>query len=314
MPDRTMHSTDTISVVIPAYNAEKSLRRAIDSVLAQTRPVYDVIVVDDGSRDDTAAVGEVYGGAVRVIRQANAGPGAARNRGAEAAQGEWIALLDADDAWLPQKLERQAEHFAQSDVGIVHSYVIGMAERYQYEGELTFDSLWELNRIGTSTVIVRKAAWEAVGGFEEDRSIIGAEDYNFWLRLVSAGWRVACCREDLSEYTPPPDSLSTNIDRVLGAELENAERIGARVGMPSERIRRKQAQLYAEYGVSMLHASKRAAARKCLSRALLRCPSLSSLGHWAATFAPDALLDWRRSRRQTEQRILGDRRAQHALK
>jgi glycosyltransferase involved in cell wall biosynthesis len=94
-----------VSVVIPAFDAARFIASAIRSALAQTRPVLEVIVVDDGSRDDTAAVARAAG--ANVIVQANAGPGAARNAGVRAARGEWIAFLDADDVWHPRKLERQ---------------------------------------------------------------------------------------------------------------------------------------------------------------------------------------------------------------
>lgn len=107
----TEESMDAVSAVIPAYNAAGCVGRAIRSVLAQTRPVIEILVIDDGSCDDTSSVAERFGPPVRVIRQANAGPSAARNRGAWAARGEWLAFLDADDTWLPPKLERQAGHF-----------------------------------------------------------------------------------------------------------------------------------------------------------------------------------------------------------
>ena len=154
----TMNQSLSISVVIPAYNAEGCVVRAVESVLAQSRPAMEVIVVDDGSRDATAAVAERFGPAVRVLRQANGGPAAARNHGVREAGGEWIAFLDADDAWLPQKLERQAEKLDGAQVGVVHCYVVDVLEKFRYTGEQTFDRLWRQNVIGTSTAIVRKAA------------------------------------------------------------------------------------------------------------------------------------------------------------
>ncbi|HOK65955.1 MAG TPA: glycosyltransferase family A protein [Anaerohalosphaeraceae bacterium] len=99
----------TISVIIPAYNNERYLGRAIDSVLAQSRPADEIIVVDDGSTDRTAEVAQTYGEKIRCIRQDNRGPGAARNTGIRAASGEWIAFLDADDEWLPDKLAVQTD-------------------------------------------------------------------------------------------------------------------------------------------------------------------------------------------------------------
>ncbi|MBE0535810.1 MAG: glycosyltransferase family 2 protein [Phycisphaerae bacterium] len=99
----------TVTAVIPAYNAAKHIGRAIDSILAQTRPAEEIIVVDDGSTDDTGRVVEAYGEQVRYVYQQNGGASVARNTGIEAAHGEWIAFLDADDEWLPQKLAEQVE-------------------------------------------------------------------------------------------------------------------------------------------------------------------------------------------------------------
>lgn len=104
-PEMTM----TIGVVIPAYNSANYIRRAIDSVLAQTHQTDEIIVVDDGSTDDTATVVGGYGSRVKLIRQANAGASVARNTGIKAATSEWIAFLDSDDEWLPEKLELQVE-------------------------------------------------------------------------------------------------------------------------------------------------------------------------------------------------------------
>ena len=104
----------TVSAVIPAYNAGKYVGRAIESVLAQTHKADEIIVVNDGSSDDTAEVVERFGGAVRFIRQENAGASVARNTGIEAATSEWIAFLDADDEWLPNKLKLQTEHLERN--------------------------------------------------------------------------------------------------------------------------------------------------------------------------------------------------------
>jgi glycosyltransferase involved in cell wall biosynthesis len=100
----------TVSAVIPAYNSGKYLARALDSVLAQTCPPDEIIVVDDGSTDDTAAVARSCGDRIRFIPQPNAGASAARNTGIQASTSEWIAFLDADDEWLPDKLQTQLDH------------------------------------------------------------------------------------------------------------------------------------------------------------------------------------------------------------
>src|SRR5687767_11564824 len=96
----------SVSVIIPAYNAALWVGRAIESALRQTVPPAEILVVDDGSSDDTAKTVEPYAPLVRLIRRDNGGPAAARNTGAKASLGGWLALLDSDDAWLPTKLER----------------------------------------------------------------------------------------------------------------------------------------------------------------------------------------------------------------
>ncbi|MBL8850099.1 MAG: glycosyltransferase family 2 protein [Planctomycetaceae bacterium] len=280
-----------ISVVIPAYNAEGCVARAIESVLAQTQAVREIIVVDDGSRDATAAAVEQFGADVRLIRQSNAGPAAARNHGVREAHCEWIAFLDADDAWLPSKNERQAACLEQEQVGVVHCYVVDVAEKFKYDGEQTFDRLWRQNAIGTSTAIVRKSAWEAVGGFYEDRRLMGVEDYHFWLRVTAAGWRVAVCREELSHYTPAAFNLSSQVQHILGAELFNAELIANELQLPPGQLRAKQADIYAEYGSALFTQRDMPAARDCLTQELRRRPTLRSALRLAATFIPPTILN-----------------------
>ncbi|GAB6164120.1 hypothetical protein JCM19992_01200 [Thermostilla marina] len=117
--------TAPVSVVIPAYNSSRYLGATLRSVFAQTVRPQEIIVVDDGSEDDSAALAESFGPPVRVIRQENRGESAARNRGIEAASSEWIAFLDADDLWAPTKLARQLETAAEADVVHTNFYFFG---------------------------------------------------------------------------------------------------------------------------------------------------------------------------------------------
>src|SRR5688572_22302626 len=111
----------TVSVVIPTYNYGRFIAVAIESILRQTRPPLEIIVVDDGSTDETASVVESFGDAVKYVRQENAGVCAARNRGAAESRGDVIAFLDSDDSWEPTALERQVPFFDQDEnIGLVH--------------------------------------------------------------------------------------------------------------------------------------------------------------------------------------------------
>ncbi|MBK8060984.1 MAG: glycosyltransferase family 2 protein [Gemmatimonadetes bacterium] len=113
-----------VSVVVPLYNKEPYVRRALDSIAAQSFADFEVVIVDDGSQDGSAAIAAGYPDSrFRMIRQANAGPGAARNRGIAEAKGEWIAFLDADDEWLPDYLELAVRQFRSlgEDVASVSS-------------------------------------------------------------------------------------------------------------------------------------------------------------------------------------------------
>jgi glycosyltransferase involved in cell wall biosynthesis len=181
-----------VSVVVPAYNAARYLPSALDSVLTQDYPRVEVIVVDDGSTDDTTRVMSPYvAHGVRYLRQPNAGAGAARDAGVQAATGPLVAFLDSDDAWLPGKLARQVGHLMQHlSLGFVGgAYVQTDADDEPLAvvpvpnvacGDL-FDALLVRNFVNTSTVVARKECFTAVGGF--GRRALG-QDWDTWLRIA----------------------------------------------------------------------------------------------------------------------------------
>jgi glycosyltransferase involved in cell wall biosynthesis len=155
-------NAETVSVVIPCYNGARFLRDTVGSVLAQTLPPLEVIVVDDGSTDDSAAVAESFGSPVRVIRQPNRGESVARNRGIAEARGDWVAFLDADDLWLPEKLAEQAKLMAPGVGGICSGnlarYPDGR-EVYHCSRPEWFDRSWVLEHgapCHISTLLVRR--------------------------------------------------------------------------------------------------------------------------------------------------------------
>jgi glycosyltransferase involved in cell wall biosynthesis len=184
----------TISVIIPAYNYARYLSEAIDSVFAQTYPALEVIVVDDGSTDDTPAVLAAYGDRIRAIRQQNQGVSAARNTGIAAARGEYVAFLDADDLWQPAKLEAQMARFdADPNFGLVYCG----AESFDAEGQTLhvlrdgIEGRVAINMLrhepviaapGSNIIAPRRVA-EEIGGF--DTRMIGSEDWDFSYRVAS---------------------------------------------------------------------------------------------------------------------------------
>lgn len=285
-----MSSRPAISVVIPAYNAAEFVGRAIESALNQSYPALEILVIDDGSRDDTAERVAEYPAPVRLLRQQNGGPGAARNHGARVAGGEWLALLDADDTWLPHKLETQLPYLAAPSVAVAHAR--RPAEYAPMEG--TFDALWKRNFLLTSSVLLRRAAWEEVGQFNEDRALIGVEDYNLWLRLAARGHRIVGHPEPLHEYTPAPGHLSGQWERFAHAELANLAAISRCLDLDPRMVRDTETAIYEQYGKMLLYYRKRVPARRFLGKPLSCRPSPSRLAWWLATFVPPAVLDWRR--------------------
>jgi glycosyltransferase involved in cell wall biosynthesis len=288
-----MNSSPRISVVIPAYNSEAFVAKTIATVQQQTVPVFEIIVVDDGSKDRTSEVAAACGNDVRVLRQANGGPAAARNHGIREAKGDWIALLDADDLWLPNKIERQLACLTDG-VSLVHTYCVFDETGPLTPDNVSFDQLWERNTLGTSTVLLKKSAWADVGGFDEDRSIMAVEDYNLWLRLLHKGHKFLTVRERLVDYTPAPGNLSGQHERMVNSELRNIEKIGQVCQLDADRIRAKQVKIYEEWGGALFHARQMNRARHCYSEILSRQVKLSALVRWAATYVPVSVLNLRR--------------------
>jgi glycosyltransferase involved in cell wall biosynthesis len=184
----------TISVVVPAYNEERHIAEALDAVLAQTLTPLEVIVVDDGSTDRTAAVVEGYGERVLLVRQDNRGCPGAFDTGFREAKGDYVALCPADDIWEPQKLEWQREALAEHpevDVAFGAARRFGLASgdhlRPAEPGVLDTErfarEMYSENLIADPSAVVRRSLYLERGGYEP---LVG-EDYEFWMRALSAG-------------------------------------------------------------------------------------------------------------------------------
>jgi glycosyltransferase involved in cell wall biosynthesis len=217
----------TISVVIPTYNYARYLPEAIDSVLAQTYAPLEIIVVDDGSTDDTPQVLATYGEKIRIIRQDNQGVAAARNTGVAAARGEYIALLDSDDLWLPRKLELQVARF-ESDpaLGFVH------CGAETFDGERTLgvladgmegwvrEAILSLDRVvipvpGSGTLFSKRVIDET-GGF--DVRLPPSDDWDLCYRIATR-YPIGFVRDVLVRYRLHGSGIHLNIPKMENAML-----------------------------------------------------------------------------------------------
>ena len=212
----------TVTVIIPVYNGERFIRRALDSVFGQTYPLHQVIVIDDGSKDSTREiVGGEYGERVTLIRQQNGGPAKARNAGLRAATGEFIAFLDADDWWEPGKVAGQIQvlNTHPDAVGNYTGLRMMSDEGVHLEDIRPADpnTLWPTLRwcnpsVPPSSVMLRRLALDKLdGGFVERQ--LGSEDWNLWFRLIAKG-PFCVCPEPLTNYRSSPDGLSGNADHM----------------------------------------------------------------------------------------------------
>jgi glycosyltransferase involved in cell wall biosynthesis len=185
--------TPEVSVIIPTYNRAWVLKEAIDSVLAQEFRDFELIVVDDGSTDNTPQILESYAQDLTVIRQPNRGVSAARNRGIVAANGRLISFLDSDDLWLPRKLSSQVNFFNSNpeavinqteEIWIRNGVRVNPKTRHHKPSGMIFEQSLALCLVSPSAVMMKRSLFDAVGLFDED--LPACEDYDLWLRI---SWR-----------------------------------------------------------------------------------------------------------------------------
>lgn len=207
-------------MIIPTFNCSSLLKQAIDSALSQTYPQLEVIVVDDGSTDDTETICATFGTAIRYFRQLNRGTPAARNTGLSHAKGKYIALLDHDDLWLETKVEKQVsamEH--DSSIGMCHTggRVVDLrsgqiTSTYLPAAELDYHAILSWCSVGCATAMIRRETLELAGGFDE--TLKGVDDWDLWIRI---GWhsRIVGLREVLAEIREHGSNQGKRYERMF---------------------------------------------------------------------------------------------------
>jgi glycosyltransferase involved in cell wall biosynthesis len=304
-----------VSVVIATYNYGRYLGRAIDSVLAQTMGDFELLVVDDGSTDDTPSVIDRYRFDPRLnyIRREHIGAPFVKNLGVRCARGEFVAFLDADDVWLPTKLERQLRLFeGRPDVGVVYSRMqfineeggmLPTAPRRLYRGDV-LGPIFRDNFVCFSSSVVRKAVFERAGYF--DTSLQLAIDYDLWLRIAT-WFAFDYVDETLVLYRTGHRNLSTRAEERLHLAAgvmrrylqtgEGRERLGRSI------VRRSWAETYQHLAeVALARSAHRCAAKYYVTSLLHRPWHLASWKGLGLTWLPDR---WRRSAREIRDGAIG---------
>lgn len=214
-----------VSVIIPTYNRSEYICESIDSVLAQTYKDYEIIVIDDGSTDNTGEVLKKYGTKIKYLYQENKGVGAARNLGIRNSNGEYIGLLDDDDIWLSDKLDIQVRILDENtDLAFVCSGAyfidtVGRVIRFweSHRHNETFKNLYEGNFVLNLTVLMRKSCFDKVGGYDE--KLLVAQDYDLWLRLANNYKFKYIINCPLAKYRIHENNISNNLGSLFSNRI-----------------------------------------------------------------------------------------------
>ena len=246
-----------MSVIIPCYNRAWALAEAVDSVLAQDYNNFELIIVDDGSADNTPDLLDEYTGKLTLIRQENAGVSAARNRGIESSRGDFLAFLDSDDTWLPQKLSRQMEFMTRypealicqtQEIWIRNNTRVNPRTCHKKPSGMIFEPSLALCLVSPSAVMMKRDLFDKVGYFDE--RLPACEDYDLWLR-VSCRFPVYLVDEPLViKRGGHADQLSRapGLDRFRVQSLRNILQNGqltASQSKAAEAVLKKKCRIYA---------------------------------------------------------------------
>lgn len=266
-----------VSVVIPSYNSARYLTAAIDSVLAQTYENFEILVVDDGSTDETKDVLKRYENSIRYLYKPNGGVSSARNHGIENAKGEYLAFLDADDAWLPEKLEKQIIELEKNAGRACYAAFTACDEKLNplrvVQNQRSENALRDLlvrgNVIGTpSAVIIEKKLLKEIGGF--DLGLSQCADWEMWVR-VAAHAEFFGVEESLVLYREHESNMSRNARLLEKDSLLVLEKGFAAIDLPDEIREQKNRAFARNYMVlagTYFQAGRYADFLRCAARAV----------------------------------------------
>lgn len=296
-----------VSVVITVYNGNWCIERALDSVLGQTRPVHEVLVCDDGSTDGTPdLVEDRYGPPIRVLRFPHRNATACRSDGLERATGDWLAFMDADDAWFPEKNERQIEYLESHpsvrwigtngelfgrDGVILDDWFSQYFDQVQDISGDVLPQLVERCFPLLSSMMVQAEAYHAVGGLDHD--IHRAYDYDLWLRLAGR-YPGAFLAERLIRYWTGPGTLSKDLQERARQDLMVLRKVVSGASVTDRRVRKRAAERVAalefDLALKLMRGRRYSEARTHLRAAWKRGPLQRRLLALGGSLLPDPLL------------------------
>ena len=221
-----------ISVIIPTYNRKKTLARAIQSVRNQSLSPFEILIIDDGSNDGTEGWVKENFQSIKYIYQNNHGVSSARNIGIENAHGDWIAFLDSDDEWLPNKLYEQVKaidsnpemkFFHTNEIWIRNGVRVNQMKKHKKYGGYIFEKCLDICRVSPSSVLIQKEVFDNIGIFDESLRV--CEDYDLWLRITSKYPVVFLDIPLIYKYGGHADQLSKVNDGIESYRIQSLEKI-----------------------------------------------------------------------------------------
>jgi glycosyltransferase involved in cell wall biosynthesis len=271
-----------VSVIIPAYNAARYLPDSIDSVVAQSYSDWEAIVIDDGSTDSTpevvGAFADSLGDRLVHIRQSNRGLPAARNTGVRHSRGEFIALLDADDVWLPDRLAHSVRALDEDPaVGLVHARIARMdtngkivdypkCPRKYLSGHIAHHIFTRRAHLAVATIQFRKSCLSEVGLFDETMRAV--EDRDLWFRIAER-YEIGFIDEVLAHFRFSPGQMSSDLERMTRGQLAFVNKHRQRGACTLRQYHQALASIYRERGDALIGSGKIASSVACYGRAVL---------------------------------------------